>query len=479
MALHSRRGLLAGGAAAGGLLAITPRVLAAASGPTLSPKLADSEANGVYVFGVSAQGYVAEEYLMSGQADVFETVDMADAWDFSKRDSALDLGRRTFEPKLVAAAQPYVTRLILYRPADPARFSGDLIVESIHPSGGGSAAVWGPMNAFFQARGDAYVLVQHPVTIAGLKALVPERYGALSVVHPTQVWGMLRDAGRILKQGGADSPLRGFKVRRAYMTGYSYTGVATATFANFHHAGARLADGRPVYDGYLPMANATYVRPLDVPVMRMNTQSDFDSFGGLHNRSPDSDDPAGRHRLYEVAGAAHVRSPLQQAGAAAPPRFAKSPPTAGGQPSFSPSACYDAFPKGSRSNDMPFPLAAAAMVANMSAWVDEGRAPPHAPLIETAPDGATRLDADGNALGGLRLPELVVPAATYGVGKGSCMLFGFTQAFTPERMKALYGDKARYLAEVRAAAERKVTERLLLADAVPLIVAEASARPSF
>ncbi len=37
------------------------------------------------------------------------------------------------------------------------------------------------------------------------------------------------------------------------------------------------------------MANATYVRDLDAAVIRFNTQSDFDSFGGLQNRKPDSD----------------------------------------------------------------------------------------------------------------------------------------------------------------------------------------------
>ena len=37
------------------------------------------------------------------------------------------------------------------------------------------------------------------------------------------------------------------------------------------------------------MADAQYVRPLDVPVMRLNTQSDFNGFGGLKNRRPDDD----------------------------------------------------------------------------------------------------------------------------------------------------------------------------------------------
>jgi len=473
----SRRALM-GAAAAAAALALAPRPVFAASAPTVSGPLADSHAKGVYVFGVEQQGYLAEEYLMSGLADVYETVDMADAIDFSGRDNAADLGRRTFERKLIAADRPYVTRLILYRPKDPARFSGNLVIESIHPSEGGSAAVFGPMNAFFLGNGDAYCLVQHPVTIPGLKGTAPDRYGRLSAAHPTQIWGMLRDAGLVLRRRAA-GPMTGYRLRRAYLTGYSYTGVATATFANFHHAAARLADGAPVFDGYLPMANATFVRPLDVPVMRMNTQSDFDSFAGLHNRLPDSDAEGSQRRLYEVAGAAHVRAPLKLAGAALPAVFSVPVPTAAGQPHNPGAACYASFPKGSTVNDMPFPLAAAAMFTNMYAWRDHGVAPPRAPLIETTADGATRVDADGNAVGGLRLPPMSVPVATYGVGRGECMLFGYALPFDAEKLRARYGHKPAYVAQVRAAAGTLVQQKLLLNDGAALIVTQAQQFPDF
>lgn len=54
------------------------------------------------------------------------------------------------------------------------------------------------------------------------------------------------------------SPLAGYAVRHLLMTGISFTGVATSTFANYHHRDARLADGRNIFDGYLSMENATY-----------------------------------------------------------------------------------------------------------------------------------------------------------------------------------------------------------------------------
>lgn len=474
---QSRRGLLGGGAA----LLLSPTIehggaaRAAPPLPVVSPPLPDSETRGVYVFDVSRQGYLAQEVFLSGRADVYASVDMADAADTNARDSLSDLGKREFRRTLLQAAQPYVTRLILYRPADPARFSGNVVIESMHPEQGGVGTVWGPMNAVFLRRGDAYVLVQHPVTIEGLKRFLPERYGKLASVHPTQIWGMLRDTALAAKTGLL---FPGLQPRRAYLTGYSWTGVATATFANYHHDQVRLPSGRPLYDGYMPMANATYVRPLDVPVVRMNTQSDFDSFGGLANRSPDSDDASGRYRLYEVAGAAHVRAPFPLPGSADPPRFSGKPASPGGLPAFDTKACYDAFPAGSRMNDMPFALAAAAMVSNLSAWVDEGRPPPHAPRIETAPDGATATDADGNARGGLRLPEMQVPAAVFGVGRGGCNLFGYTLDFGREGMSRRYGDRPAYLQRFRAAADAAVADRLLLAEDRPLLLARAEAQAS-
>jgi hypothetical protein len=473
----SRRALIATTLSAGLATGLRPRAAKAAVRPQLSEALADSHAKGVYVFGVENQGYLAEEYLMSGVADVSETVDMADAYDFSGRDNAADLGRRTFDLTVKSKDQPYVTRLIVYRPKVPARFSGNLIVESIHPSNGGSAAVWGPMNAFFLTHGDAYCLVQHPVTIPGLKGVAPDRYGRLSAAHPSQIWGMLRDAGVVLRSG--EGPFGGLQVKRAYMTGYSYTGVATATFANFHHARARLPDGRPVFDGYLPMANATFVRPLDVPVMRMNTQSDFDSFGGLKNRGADSDASGAQYRLYEVTGAAHVRAPLKLEGAALAPLFSTPVPTAAGQPHNPAEACYASFPKGSRNNDVPFPFLAAAMFTNMYAWRDQGIAPPHAPLIETTDDGRTKTDEDGNALGGLRAPELLVPAATYGVGHGSCMLFGYAAPFDAQKMHALYGSKDAYLKATEEAAKSLVRQRFLPASATAPIIAAAGETAQF
>jgi len=469
-----RRRILLGGVGVGASLLGLTRVAPAAGidSPHISGPLQSTRDKGVLVWDVEGLGYIAEEYFLSGRANVYRPVSMADAPDVASRDNTVDLGKREFSRELLSADQPFTTRLIVYRPRDTQRFTGRVIVETLHPSGGGSSPVWRALHAFFAGNGDAYVGVQHPLTISGLKTADPVRYGALSAVDPTQLWGMLARTGMAVK-AGALAPLRGNAVKRVLLTGYSYTGVATATFANYHHGEAKLADGRNIFDGYLPMADAAYVRPLDVPVMRLNTQSDFNGFGGLNNRRPDDE----RYRHYEIAGASHVASPPPPDAATAPAQG--KVPTPAGQPKFSPASCQAAFPAGSRPNDYPLYLAQEAMFDNMYRWIETARAPPPSVYIETNPDGSTRVDPEGNAQGGVRFPQVSVPIACYGVGADACLLFGYTAPFDAARCRSLYGDHGKYVARVQAAADQLVAERWVLPGGAVRLTAIASASENF
>lgn len=474
MPIPTRRQAIALGLTAG-TAALLPRVAFAAT--RAAPKLRalpDAKAQGVLVWNVEGLGYVAEEYIMSGEADVLQSVSMADAVDMSKRDGAADFANRDFTRKVVSANQPYATRVIVYRPANWAKFSGNVVIEVLHPGGGGKSIVWGHSHELLARRGDAYIGVQPPLTLPGLLQVAPARYAGLTSSHPTQLWDAVIDAATLSRAPGGLLP--GGKVQHQVLTGYSYTGVVCANFANFHHARARTPNGRPLIDGYLPMACATFVQPLDVPVMRLNTQSEYNGTGGIAARTPDRDDAKGRARHYELAGASHVTIDRPFA-RAKPPKI--TVPEAAGLPKFSPEACYASFPAGSTQNDYPVHLVVDAMLANMFDWIAKGIAPPRAPLIDTDAAGATRLDADGNAIGGLRLPPVSVPVAAYGVGTGGCRNFGYTAPFTDVRKQALHGNHAAYVARVRAAAEALVAQRLLLPDAVPVLIASARASKSF
>ena len=424
-------------------------------------RLPDALHSGGLIYDVSSAGYVADEFLVAGTAPIYPATTMADAADMSKRDNHADLTRRDFRLPPISPPLPYVTRVVVYRPADPARFNGRVIVEPNHPIGGGILTVFGTMNDVFLADGNVHVSVAPPVNFANLKASDPARYAALQAADPTQIWGMLRDVGLALKTGAKLLPAP-YRLQATIMTGYSWTGVAAASFANFHHDKARLEDGRPIYDGYLPMANATYVRDIDVPVMRFNTQSDFDSFGALTNRKPDSDAKGSQFRLYEMAGASHARHDATWPGQCPPPPPLKNYVLPQGLPKGT-DACTALFPKNAAPNSFPLHHYAAASFEALWLWVLDGKPPPPSALIATDASGATRLDRFGNAEGGLRSSELDVPAATYGVGpkQGICALPGYTLAFDDARMRALYGTPGQYRKNVADSVASLVSARRL------------------
>lgn len=417
---------------------------------------------GLLVWSVAGTGYTAEEYLVAGNADTYKSVSMADAVDMNLRNHTKDMGVRDFHRTVIKAGKSYRTRIIIYRPTDTSHFSGNVVMEVLHPIGGGQGIVWSLINNFFINHGDAYVGVQAPVTFEVLRKADPERYGTLEADDPTQLWGSLSDIGKVLKSGGRHSPLRDYAVRRLYLTGYSWTGVATATYADYHHDQSRLPDGNPIFDGYLSFANAMYIKSLDVPVIRTNTQSDFGSRGGLRNRRNDSDKPQGRFRLYEVAGAAHAAErPFPFPGLKAPTLLTTPP---GSAPHRLNTNCQAQFPPEHLENDFPFHLVMSAVFQLMYDWVDTGRSPPTAERISTAPDGEIIPDAYGNAQGGVRYPQVEAPIALYGIGPNDCELLGYRLPFDAAVKKSLYGNKKGYVSAVQAVVDRLLKKRLLTHD---------------
>ncbi len=450
--------------------------------PTLKGPLANPVREGIRVWGVAKLGYSASEYLVSGYANVYQPLTMADSrvMSMSAGVNTRELARQTsYVPKLRRRDAPYTTRIIVYKPRDPRRFSGNVVMEITHPAAGGIAIVWRMLNGFFIAHGDAYVVVQHPLTFRGLRQADPARYGSLHAVDPTQIWGMVAQVGALIRSDSPRSPLAGYRVRNLFLTGYSYTGVATATFADYYHDGARLGNGAPIFSGYLPFASAMYVRPLDVPVIRVNTQSEFNSYGGLENRRQDSDAPNDRYRLYEVAGASHANASPVILPHATPPRPIKLRQAAGLPKGGAMMRCQARFPRGAQPDTLPLNYVLAEAFLNMYRWVNDGVAPPRTPFIATRPDGQPKLDRNGNAVGGLRLPGLMVPAATYGIAPGECWLLGYEVPFTVAKLKALYGTHQAYVAEVERAAREDVRRRLISAEAARAIVTKAAAVPAF
>jgi hypothetical protein len=429
------------------------------------------------VVDLPGRGYVEQEFFISGAANVYD-------WPAEG-------------PVTVKTPNaPYTTRILVRRPTDPARFSGNVILEM-----GNNARrydwgfTWSLSYDHFIERGDAWVLLTYvPAAVDALKQFNPVRYKPLSFANPTPGvacapdrpsapaeeglrWDMISQVGALLKSGAASSPLAGLRVERLYATSH---GGELPTYISAVHPQAKLANGRSVFDGFvvhryagLARINqcatapaATDARQITknagVPVIRIVAQTDV--LGTYQRRRPDSDEAGDAYRLYEVAGAPHadayfyrhIPSIKDQTAVGTPPFLA-----------FWPFAdqCTPEIPL------MNFPVmryVVDAAFANLDRWVREGTPAPRAERITVTTGGTAKpalaLDEFGNAVGGVRTPYLDVPVATYHAstpGPGTCGNLGRKDSFAWDRLEKMYGSHSAYSAKFSAAVDRLVKERWL------------------
>jgi hypothetical protein len=428
-------------------------------------------------------GYVEEEFFVTGRANVYDWT--ADGQVTVKTPNA-----------------PYTTRILLRRPADARRFSGNVIVEIVNSARRYDFPfTWGVSHDSFMENGDAFVLVTlAQANLEGLKAFDAVRYAPLSLANPTPdetcvvgrgggapqtapgeeglQYDILAQTGALLKAARADGPLAGFTVQRAYLTAYD---SILPTYIAAIHPRVKLASGRPIYDGYIlhrhpaltrlrrcgmvPAASdpRQIIRNLDVPLIRIIGQTDI--LATYAQRREDSDAPGDRYRLYEIAGGAHADAAfypyipavadLKKIGSAYP--FLASWPFAN---QCEPEQTLAKTPFNTHALD--------AAYANLTRWIRDGVAPPRAERIRIEHPGTPQarivLDQFGNAVGGVRSPYLEVPIATYytnSKGETFCPELGHTVPFDWARLNSLYGTPQNYAAKLAQSVDRLVRERWL------------------
>ena len=439
---------------------------------------------------LSKVGYIEEEFIVSGTANVYD-------WP-----AAGQLTVRTY-------GLPYTTRILLRRPADRARFSGAVILETLNFSRSYDwAYMWAIAHPGMIEHGDAFVgITNMPQQIDALKKFNPQRYASLSMANPpTRVcgasnaitladlqeeglrWDIISQVGALLKSTNGLRPLAGFDVQRIYLTSHS---GEILTYINAIHSRAKLANGKPVYDGYLiktmqlpARINRCVAAPpefdprvaiknVGVPIIYAIAQGDVGIT--LNQRRPDTDEPSDRLRWYEVAGVPHMDKYMYDH-----MPFAEDQVKAGQNPSYSvwplPYSCTPPITL------LDFPAMRYVLNAafnNLDRWVKDGTPPPRAERIAltnipVTPEAAARagdsylgtakLDADqvGNAKGGVRSPYLDVPNATYiphSPGPASCPGFGFKVPFDWGRMQTLYGTYQNYATKFSESVDKLVSER--------------------
>jgi hypothetical protein len=107
--------------------------------------------------------------------------------------------------------------------------------------------------------------------------------------------------------------------------------------------------------------------------------------------------------------------------------------------------------------------------------VTDGVKPPVVPYLKRNSAGDLVLDKDGNALGGLRLPEIAVPNASYSPGFGDCS--SAHTPFSPARLTQLYSSHADYVRKFSASARSLVKAELISSADARAIVSRAKVRP--
>ena len=408
-------------------------------------------------------GYVQHEYAASGTATAYRVEGRL------TRD-----GRWTFAPDTQAT---YRTRILVRRPANPADFSGTVIVEWNNVSGGVDAdPEFTSLAAEITRRGDVWVgvsaqligveggpvLVGVPgtesVTGKGLKKLDPARYGSLHHPGDGYSFDIFTQVARALRSSGP--ALGGVVPKQILAAGESQSAIALTTYYDGVQPLTRAFDGFFVHSRAsvgLPLVGpgkfadlagsiGSSITPIfrsDIAAPVLDIQAESDVTGILKSaavRQPDSD----RFRLWEVAGTAHAdRHLLGSIGAQ--------------------------LHCGAPINNGPMYLVADAALQSLAVWVSTGAAPPTAPrlAVSAGNDPVTRRDADGIALGGIRTPPVDVPVAALSGVPGSnpaliCILLGSTTPFSSARLARLYPTRATYVQRYEADTDKVIKAGFVL-----------------
>jgi hypothetical protein len=426
------------------------------------------------LFELATRGYVEEEFFLAGDAMTYRPV----AGTESGRD-----GRWQVEPK---GEMPFKTRLLVYRPADPNRFNGTVVVcwnnvtagyELFH---GESPEILEGGYAYVGASVQRVGVHGFPGTPLGLTAWDPQRYGELSIPTDDGSYDIYAQVGRAVgpnrDRSGVD-PLGGLPVKKVIALGASQSAARLATYVNAIHplgrvfdgfmlqiyfgAGAPLEGDRAIAPAERPVTaripwGANLIREVDVPVMIVN--SELEAIACYRVRQPDAD----RFVTWESAGTTHVPVQTQVVRNEKYEReFRVAPALPQSMNRIALTPCYD------------------AALHHLKRWVDGGAPPPSQPLIEFSGERPEFVrDEHGIAKGGIRLPQVDAPVATNSSipisNDFAGSLRGSNRPFGAVKLDALYGDEAKYLARFEEAAQRAVRAGVLLARDVAPAIEEAA-----
>ena len=312
----------------------------------------------------------------------------------------------------------------------------------------------------------------------------PRRLGYGVIERASDSTQILRDASRLLRHPVSRRHSKPEPVEHVLAFGYSQTAFVVNQFID---AGSNQdADGL-FYDGFALSVNirANIVPAIPLPadqgkIISLYTETDLQFYRAALNRASGESD---FYRHYELAGVAHIPKPLLP---------------------------LDADPFGAtRQNPANLAPAQRAVIANLVAWIRHGDEPPPSKFIAGTllPDSsfAPDRDADGNALGGLRLPHMPsvlchddsrnedgcraagAPLGTYtGLetnvsappNTNLYVMWGGTfEPFSPAELKERYRTRGNYVQLVRRAAQELRKQGYILPEDYRKYVSKAAHQP--
>ncbi|HSL22692.1 MAG TPA: alpha/beta hydrolase domain-containing protein [Vicinamibacterales bacterium] len=299
--------------------------------------------------------------------------------------------------------QPYTSRMIVRLPSDPDRFNGTVLVEWLNVTTGADIAVdWALARRQIVRDGYAYVAVSaQPVGVCWLKTWDSVRYATLN--HPalppgpcpasdqteTFSYDIFSQAGKAIR----DNPLvlGGLDAARLLAAGASQSARRLLNYVNAHHATAQVFDGFLLH--VIGGGGGGQVMNTTAPVLILNSENEVLGYYPYRGLQP------GNVRYWEIAGAGHTPElaylidQLQHAGVTL--------------------VINCEYPTSDALIPM-YPVGDAALDA-LKRWLTDGTAPADSALVTVLPGTPNTIarDQHGNALGGIRLPQIESPLGRF------------------------------------------------------------------
>ncbi len=448
-------------------------------------------------------GYIEDEYFMFGTANIYTETD------------------EDHHVKPIYENAPYTTRVLVRRPADTARFSGNVVIEILNASAMMDIdRMWVNTWQYLTRNGDIYIGVTSKGHVVDtLKRFDPERYEAINWANPMPdrkapvgglfsflpqfesglYWDMQVELAKLLRTDDELNPIRAYGKPYLYLLGWSQSGsYMSRILQSFAYQPKNMEDG-PLFDGYLEAGADCALAPINAyepkvtdgrmmgggavpvsevllskePYIAINTESE--NRGA--NWAGDADLPDHKFRTYQIAGTSHdsyynmityyeghLHDDAKKYGCELQFSGAEGEPL-----------------------DTPYEYMFQAALRNLYVWVREGVPAPHAPKIDTVMAGEkdfdalalmhkgpkmkyeNRKDLFGNTTGGIRMAAMDYPVGRYQShsirSDGSFdPMFGTVFPFSAEQLTAMYGSLAHYRELVEQSAQETIAQGFLLRE---------------